>query len=154
MTGDVPGGPAAPRSLSVTGVPGLPEIAAGDDLAVLIADAAPDLADGDILVITSKIVSKAEDRVIRADRDKAIDAETVRVGPRRGPARIVETHHGLVLAAAGVDDSNTAPGTVALLPEDPDDSARQIRRGLRVCLGVPARNGGTATPSRPRRVAR
>jgi coenzyme F420-0:L-glutamate ligase / coenzyme F420-1:gamma-L-glutamate ligase len=74
MTGDVPGGPAAPRSLSVTGVPGLPEITAGDDLAVLIAEAAPDLADGDILVITSKIVSKAEDRVIRADRDKAIDA--------------------------------------------------------------------------------
>ena len=131
MTGPAPGGPIATRSLSVTGVPGIPEIGAGDDLAGLIADAVPDLADGDILVITSKIVSKAEDRVIRADRDKAIDAETVRVVARRGAARIVETHHGLVLAAAGVDDSNTAPGTVALLPADPDGSARRIRAALR-----------------------
>ena len=93
------------------------------------------------MVITSKIVSKAEGRVIRADRDKAIDAETVRVVARRGPARIVETQHGLVLAAAGVDDSNTAPGTVALLPADPDDSARRIRRGLRDRRGVTVGGG-------------
>ena len=93
------------------------------------------------MVITSKIVSKAEGRVIRADRDKAIDAETVRVVARRGPARIVETQHGLVLAAAGVDDSNTAPGTVALLPADPDGSARGIRRGLRDRLGVTVGGG-------------
>ena len=141
MTGTGPGGPSTGRAVSVTGVPGLPEIGAGDDLAGLIADAAPDLADGDIVVITSKIVSKAEGRVIRADRDKAIDAETVRVVARRGPARIVETQHGLVLAAAGVDDSNTAPGTVALLPADPDDSARRIRRGLRDRRGVTVGGG-------------
>src|SRR3984957_8595992 len=152
MTGHGPGGPAAPRSLSVTGVPGLPEIAAGDDLARLIGDAAPDLADGDILVITSKIVSKAEDRVIRADRDKAIDAETVRGVARRGPARIVEPHHGLVLAAAGVDDSNTAPGTVALLPADPDDSARRIRRGLRERRSINVAVVITDTMGRPWRV--
>jgi coenzyme F420-0:L-glutamate ligase/coenzyme F420-1:gamma-L-glutamate ligase len=120
-------------------VAGLPEITAGTDLAALIADAAmagPGLADGDILVITSKIVSKAEGRVIRAGREDAIDAETVRVVARRGPTRIVETRHGLVLAAAGVDASNTPPGTVVLLPEDPDASARALRKGLRDRLGV------------------
>ncbi len=86
---------------------------------MMIADAAlagPGLLDGDILVITSKIVSKAEDRVVAADREAAIDAETVRVVARRGPTRISQTRHGLVLAAAGVDASNTAPGTVVLLP--------------------------------------
>jgi coenzyme F420-0:L-glutamate ligase/coenzyme F420-1:gamma-L-glutamate ligase len=149
MTGHEMGHPGA---LSVTGVPGLPEIGAGDDLAGLIADATPDLADGDIVVITSKIVSKAEGRVIRADRDKAIDAETVRVVARRGPARIVETQHGLVLAAAGVDDSNTAPGTVALLPADPDDSARRIRRGLRDRRGVTVAVVITDTMGRPWRM--
>ena len=73
--------------LTVIGVSGLPEIKAGDDLAAHIADAAlagPGIADGDILVVTSKIVSKAEDRVVRADREAAIDAETVRVVARRG----------------------------------------------------------------------
>ncbi len=152
MTGPGPGSPPATRGLSVSGVPGIPEIGAGDDLAGLIADAVPDLADGDVLVITSKIVSKAEGRVIRADRDKAIDAETVRVVARRGPARIVETHHGLVLAAAGVDDSNTAPGTVALLPADPDDSARRIRRGLRERRHVNVAVVITDTMGRPWRV--
>ena len=104
------------------------------------------------MVITSKIVSKAEGRVIRADRDKAIDAETVRVVARRGAARIVETQHGLVLAAAGVDDSNTAPGTVALLPADPDDSARRIRRGLRERRGVSVAVVITDTMGRPWRM--
>ena len=146
------GGPGTGGAVSVTGVPGLPEIAPGDDLASLISGAVPDLADGDIVVITSKIVSKAEGRVIRADRDKAIDAETVRVVARRGPARIVETHHGLVLAAAGVDDSNTAPGTVALLPADPDDSARRIRRGLRDRRGVTVAVVITDTMGRPWRM--
>ncbi len=116
--------------LTVTGVPGLPEIAPGADLASLICDAAPGLRDGDIVVVTSKIVSKAEGRVIRADRERAIDDEAVRVVARRGPTRIVETRHGLVLAAAGVDSSNTAPGTVVLLPEDPDGSARRLRKAL------------------------
>ncbi|MFE2432467.1 coenzyme F420-0:L-glutamate ligase [Streptomyces sp. NPDC059373] len=118
-------------------VHGLPEIGPGDDLAKLIASAAPELADGDVLVVTSKIVSKAEGRVVHADdREAAIDAEMVRLVARRGPTRIVETRHGFVMAAAGVDASNTAPGTVLLLPEDPDASARGIRAGLRDALGV------------------
>ena len=128
-------GPAA-RGITVTGVTGLPEIEAGDDLAGLIADVAPDLADGDIVVITSKVVSKAEGRMIRSGREQAIDAETVRVVARRGDTRIVETRQGLVLAAAGVDASNVAPGTVVLLPEDPDGSARRLRKALRGRLGA------------------
>src|SRR6516225_2666368 len=117
-------------------VGGLPEITAGADLAGLIAEAATDLTDGDIVTVTSKIVSKAEGRVVRADREDAIDAETVRVVARRGQTRIAETRHGLVLAAAGVDASNTPPGTVVLLPEDPDGSARRLRKGLQDRLGV------------------
>jgi coenzyme F420-0:L-glutamate ligase / coenzyme F420-1:gamma-L-glutamate ligase len=123
-------------SIEITGVTGLPEITAGADLAGLIAGAAPGLRDGDILVVTSKVISKAEGRLISATRDEAVDAETVRVVARRGPAKIVETRHGLVLAAAGVDNSNTPPGTVALLPEDPDASARRLRKDLAGLLGI------------------
>ncbi|CAL2065738.1 Coenzyme F420:L-glutamate ligase / Dehydro-coenzyme F420-0 reductase [Streptomyces murinus] len=116
---------------------GLPEVQRGDDLAKLIAVAEPGLADGDVVVVTSKIVSKAEGRIVRAtDREAAIDAETVRVVARRGSLRIVENRQGLVMAAAGVDASNTPAGTVLLLPEDPDASARAIRDGLRDVLGV------------------
>jgi len=136
----------------VTGLPGFPEVVSGTDLAALIAGAAPGLADGDILVITSKIVSKAEGRVVTGDRESAIDAETVRVVAQRGPARIVETRHGLVLAAAGVDNSNTEPGTVALLPEDPDGSARRIRKGLHERLGVTVAVLITDTMGRPWRM--
>ena len=117
-------------TLSVTPVTGLPEITSGADLAALIADAAPDLRDGDILVVTSKIVSKAEGRIVTASREQAIEAETARVVARRGATMIAQTRHGLVLAAAGVDESNTAPGTVVLLPEDPDESARRLRKAL------------------------
>jgi len=120
----------AEETLSVAPVTGLPEITAGADLAALIADAAPDLRDGDILVVTSKIVSKAEGRVVTAPREQAIDAETARVVARRGATTIAQTRHGLVLAAAGVDESNTVPGTVVLLPEDPDESARRLRKAL------------------------
>ncbi|MFH9944518.1 coenzyme F420-0:L-glutamate ligase [Streptomyces murinus] len=116
---------------------GLPEVQRGDDLAKLIAVAEPGLADGDVVVVTSKIVSKAEGRIVRAtDREAAIDAETVRVVARRGSLRIVENRQGLVMAAAGVDASNAPAGTVLLLPEDPDASARAIRDGLRDVLGV------------------
>jgi coenzyme F420-0:L-glutamate ligase / coenzyme F420-1:gamma-L-glutamate ligase len=117
--------------ISVLPVTGLPEVTAGTDLAALIAGAVPDLRDGDILAITSKIVSKAEGRVVTASRNEAIEAETVRVVARRGATTIAQTRHGLVLAAAGVDESNTAPGTVVLLPQDPDDSARRLRKALR-----------------------
>ncbi|MFF4217721.1 MULTISPECIES: coenzyme F420-0:L-glutamate ligase [Streptomyces] len=126
----------------VWAVPGIPEVRAGDDLVKLLAGAVtgeglPGLADGDVLLVTSKIVSKAEGRIVRAgDREAAIDAETVRVVARRGPLRIVENRLGLVMAAAGVDASNTAAGTILLLPEDPDASARALRDGLREALGV------------------
>ena len=140
-------------NLTVTPVAGLPEITAGADLAGLIVDAAASLADGladgDIVVVTSKIVSKAEGRVVRAGREDAIDAETVRVVARRGETRIVETRQGLVLAAAGVDASNTPPGTVVLLPEDPDASARALRKGLRDRLGVTVAVLITDTLGRP-----
>jgi coenzyme F420-0:L-glutamate ligase/coenzyme F420-1:gamma-L-glutamate ligase len=109
----------------------------GDDLGKLIAVAEPGLVDGDVLLVTSKIVSKAEGRLVEAtDREAAIDAETVRVVARRGALRIVENRQGLVMAAAGVDASNTPAGTVLLLPEDPDASARAIRDELRDTLGV------------------
>jgi len=145
---------------TVLPVTGLPEITAGTDLGMLIADAAiagPGLLDGDILVITSKIISKAEDRVIKADREAAIDAETVRVVARRGQTRISQTRHGLVMAAAGVDASNLAPGTVALLPVDPDASAMRLRKAISSrsganlgviitdTMGRPWRNGQTDT---------
>lgn len=109
---------------------GIGEIAAGADLAGLVAEHVGDLADGDILVITSKAVSKAEGRVVRGDREEAIRAETVRLVARRGPTSIVENHLGLVMAAAGIDASNVEPGTLVLLPVDPDASARRIREGL------------------------
>ncbi|GAA2977649.1 coenzyme F420-0:L-glutamate ligase [Streptomyces fulvorobeus] len=131
------GVPAGPPSYRVWALPGIPEVRAGDDLAKLIASTEPGLVDGDVLLVTSKIVSKAEGRIVRAaDREAAIDAETVRVVARRGTLRIVENRQGLVMAAAGVDASNTAAGTVLLLPEDPDASARTLREGLRDVLGV------------------
>ncbi|WP_436790971.1 coenzyme F420-0:L-glutamate ligase [Yinghuangia sp. YIM S10712] len=123
-----------PRDYEVLGLPGIPEVREGDDLGELIATAAaagPGLRDGDILVVTSKIVSKAEGRLLRGvDRDKVIDSEAVRVVARRGATRIVETRHGFVMAAAGVDASNTEPGTLLLLPEDSDASARALRASL------------------------
>ncbi|MFI6639156.1 coenzyme F420-0:L-glutamate ligase [Streptomyces sp. NPDC050504] len=131
------GAPGSGSGYRVWAVPGLPEVRGGDDLAKLIAAAEPGLLDGDVLLVTSKIVSKAEGRIVEAaDREAAIDAETVRVVARRGTLRIVENRQGLVMAAAGVDASNTEAGTVLLLPEDPDASARTIREGLRAALGV------------------
>lgn len=124
------------RELVVWGIGGLPEIAEGHDIAAALAAVDPGLRDGDVVVVTSKVVSKAEGRLRAGDREEAVDAETERVVARRGATRIVETHHGFVLAAAGVDASNTAPGSVVLLPEDPDASARRIRAGLLERLGV------------------
>ncbi|WP_327677486.1 coenzyme F420-0:L-glutamate ligase [Kitasatospora sp. NBC_00458] len=122
-------------TLHVLPVTGLPEIDADADLAGLIAKAAA-YEDGDILLVTSKVISKAEGRLLHAtDREAAIDAETVRVVARRGTIRIVENRNGLVMAAAGVDASNTAPGTVLLLPEDPDASARALRARLQQLTG-------------------
>jgi coenzyme F420-0:L-glutamate ligase / coenzyme F420-1:gamma-L-glutamate ligase len=122
--------------VGVTGVDGLPEVRPGDDLAALVCAHATDLADGDVLVVTSKVVSKAEGRVVRTDRPSAIDAETRRVVARRGPTTIARTRHGLTMAAAGVDASNTEPGRVVLLPLDPDGSARRLRARVREVRGA------------------
>ena len=137
------------RGFSVHGIDGMPEVQEGDDVAALIAEAAPDLQDGDIVVVTSKVVSKAEGRMMQLDRQKAIDSETVRLVAERGDTRIVETRHGFVLAAAGVDASNVPAGWVALLPEDPDASARALRAGLRSRLGVDVAVIVTDTFGRP-----
>ena len=129
-------------SVAIFALDGLPEVHPGDDLAALLGDALEGHVEaGDILVITSKIVSKAEGRIIRAaDREDAITAETRRVVASRasihGTTRIVETHLGLVMAAAGVDASNVPDGTIALLPIDPDASALALATALRTRLGV------------------
>lgn len=150
-------------SLQVIGVPGIGEIAVGDDLAAMVADALPatawpdgttGLREGDIVVVTSKIVSKSEGRVVpEADRDAALDAETVMVVATketpRGTTRIVRTHHGLVLAAAGIDASNAPAGHVLLLPRDPDASARALRARLRELTAVSVGVIVTDTLGRP-----
>lgn len=144
---------------------GIPEADPGADLAQMILDAVSNaddtLVDGDILVVTSKIVSKAEGRIVAAeDREAAITAETVRVVATRargdgGVTRIVQNRLGIVGAAAGVDASNTAAGTILLLPLDPDASARALAERIRGStgatvgivisdtLGRPWRNGQT-----------
>lgn len=133
-------------ALEVWALTGLPEVGVGDDLAGLVVAAvmptvgpgADDraLRDGDVLVVSSKVVAKAEGRVVRSSRADAVAAETERVVARRGPTTIAATRHGFVLAAAGVDASNTEPGTVVLLPIDPDGSARALRSRLRERLAV------------------
>jgi coenzyme F420-0:L-glutamate ligase/coenzyme F420-1:gamma-L-glutamate ligase len=136
--------------LTVFAIPGIGEVVPGDDLALLLGDAllaaavggaVSPLEDGDILAITSKIVSKAEGRIISAsDREQAITDETVRVVASRahpgGVTRIVENRLGIVAAAAGVDASNTPEGTVLLLPVDPDASANRLRQALQERFGV------------------
>jgi coenzyme F420-0:L-glutamate ligase/coenzyme F420-1:gamma-L-glutamate ligase len=128
--------------LTVFAIEGFPEIAPGDDIATMIGDfleSRPEwqLEDGDILAVTSKIVSKAEGRIVAAtDREDAITSQTVRVVATRGATRIVENKLGIVGAAAGVDASNTPLGTVLLLPEDPDASAARLRSTLSIRFGV------------------
>jgi coenzyme F420-0:L-glutamate ligase/coenzyme F420-1:gamma-L-glutamate ligase len=124
----------------------MPEIRPGDGIAELIAAAAAaqdtPLADGDCLVVTQKVVSKAEDRLVALDpsdtaaRRTLVESESVRVLRRRGELIISETRHGFICANAGVDLSNVDEGTAALLPLDPDRSARRIRDGVRAHAGV------------------
>jgi coenzyme F420-0:L-glutamate ligase/coenzyme F420-1:gamma-L-glutamate ligase len=133
-----------PAGISIHPVPGLAEFGPGDDLAAAIAAAAPWLADGDVVVVTSKVVAKVEGRVVRVEpgqdrdavRQRAIEQQTVRVVARRGPLAIVETRQGWVMAAAGIDASNVAQDALVLLPEDGDASARRLRTALRTLLGV------------------
>jgi coenzyme F420-0:L-glutamate ligase/coenzyme F420-1:gamma-L-glutamate ligase len=128
--------------LEVFGIEGIPEVVAGDDLAGLISAAEPDLRDGDVVVVTQKVVSKAEGAMARIDPDdprghKAlVEEQSVRIVRRRGDLIISETRHGFVCANAGVDLSNVDEGWAALLPEDSDRSARRIRDGLRAAAGV------------------
>ncbi len=137
------------KGLEVIPVVGLPEVAEGTDLAELIGEYA-ELYDGDVISVTSKIVSKAEGRSLTGvSRTEAVDAEQVRVVAQRGETRIVQTRHGLVLAAAGTDTSNTAPGTVLLLPVDPDRSARVLRSALWDLFGVNVGVVVTDTLGRP-----
>ncbi|PZS28130.1 MAG: coenzyme F420-0:L-glutamate ligase, partial [Pseudonocardiales bacterium] len=136
---------AAPH-IEILPVLGIGELRQGDDLAAVIAEPAPPLQDGDVLIVTSKVVSKTEGRMIVLDtadpdarevaRQVAIEAETVRIVAERDALRIVETRHGLVLAAAGVDASNVSRNELALLPIDPDFSAHLLREGIRARLGV------------------
>ncbi|MFC8615108.1 coenzyme F420-0:L-glutamate ligase [Micromonospora purpureochromogenes] len=131
--------------LEILPVLGIGDVTEGDDLAALIATAAPWLRDGDVLVVTSKIVSKAEGRLVDvpadgperlAARDEVLAAETARVVATRGATRIVQTHHGFVMASAGIDASNVDKTRLVLLPKDPDASARALRAALAERYGV------------------
>lgn len=144
--GPAPGDHAAAGGLTLWGVPGLPEFRPGDDLVGPLADAlAPTLADGDVVVVTSKVFSKVEGRLVAvpsdpeardAARRALIDAETVRLVATKGRTKIVSNALGIVAAAAGIDASNVDRSEVALLPVDPDASAARVRAGLRERLGV------------------
>ncbi|GAA2897878.1 hypothetical protein Acy02nite_21620 [Actinoplanes cyaneus] len=136
--------------LEILPVEGIGDVTPGDDLAELITGAAPWLRDDDVLVVTSKIVSKAEGRLVEVPADgperdearvRALESETARVVARRGPTTIVQTHHGFVMAAAGIDASNVDKTHLVLLPADSDASARRLRadlaaRGLDVAVIV------------------
>jgi coenzyme F420-0:L-glutamate ligase/coenzyme F420-1:gamma-L-glutamate ligase len=135
--------------LRVFAVPGIGEVTPGADLGRVVAAAlapatpeGPRLQDGDVLVVTQKVVSKAEGQLVELDHADAeakaalVERESVRVLRRRGELIISETRHGFVCANAGVDLSNVAEGTAALLPEDPDLSARRLRASLGHALGV------------------
>ena len=131
------------NELRVGPVPGLPEVRPGDDLAGMVAsacEAAIGLGDGDVVVVTQKVVSKAEGRLVDIDPETGhrpiVEAESVRILRRRGDLIIAETEHGFVCANAGVDLSNVEAGQAALLPEDPDRSARRIRDALTHRFGV------------------
>lgn len=132
--------------LRIFGLTGIGEIRPGDDLAGIIADAAADnhggLQDGDVLVVTQKIVSKAENMLVPIDptdplsHKPLVERESVRILRRRGDLVISETKHGFVCANAGIDLSNVERGHAALLPEDSDRSARRIRDGIRGRSGI------------------
>jgi len=128
-------------SIQLIAVEGIGEVRPGDVLADLIASQA-DLRDGDVVVVTQKIVSKAEGRLVAVDPDdplahkRLVEEESVRVLRRRGELIMSETSHGFVCANAGVDLSNIERGWCALLPVDSDRSARRIRDGLRARAGV------------------
>lgn len=132
------------KSIQIIAVPGIPEIEPGDDVAHAILDAidreAIELTEGDVLVVTHKIVSKGEGRVIEAASDQAyraaVEEEAQRVLRRRGDLTIAQTRHGFICANAGVDRSNVPAGRAVLLPLNPDGSAHGIRMRLRRATGI------------------
>ena len=130
-----------PQGLTILPVEGIPEVRPGDELAALIVDAVA-LEAGDVVVVTQKVVSKAERRLVEVDPDdpvahkELVIQEAVRVLRRRGDLLVTETRQGFVCANSGVDLSNVERGWAALLPVDPDRSARRIRDGIRARTGV------------------
>jgi coenzyme F420-0:L-glutamate ligase/coenzyme F420-1:gamma-L-glutamate ligase len=132
--------------LEIFGIEGMPEVRPGDDVAGMIVRAAAaggtTLRDGDVVVVTQKIVSKAENRLVRVDttdpdaKARLVEQESVRILRRRGELIISETTHGFVCASAGIDLSNVDAGWAALLPVDADRSARRLRDGIRARGGV------------------
>jgi coenzyme F420-0:L-glutamate ligase/coenzyme F420-1:gamma-L-glutamate ligase len=128
--------------LEIFGIEGVPVVERGADLAGLLAAACPDLRDGDVVVVASKVVAKAEGKVEAVDASDPlshkplVERESVRILRRRGDLIISETKHGFVCANAGIDRSNVEDGWVVLLPDDPDRSARRLRDGLRARAGV------------------
>lgn len=128
--------------LELFGIEGVPVVKPGDDLAGLLVAACPDLRDGDVLVVASKVVAKAEGQLEAVDPDDPlshkplVEREAVRVLRRRGDLLITETKHGFVCANSGIDRSNVEDGMVVLLPEDPDRSARRLRDAIRARAGV------------------
>ncbi|MDT5339616.1 MAG: dehydro coenzyme reductase / coenzyme F420-0:L-glutamate ligase / coenzyme, partial [Mycobacterium sp.] len=135
----------AAAAVEILPVPGLPEFRPGDDVAAAIAAAAPWLRDDDVVVVTSKVLSKSEGRIVAAPTDpeardalrrSLVDAEAVRVLARKGRTLITENAIGLIQAAAGVDGSNVDSAELALLPVDPDGSAASLRSRLQTLLGV------------------
>jgi coenzyme F420-0:L-glutamate ligase / coenzyme F420-1:gamma-L-glutamate ligase len=145
MTAPAGGEHGTASTVEILPVTGLPEFRPGDDLGAIIAAAAPWLRDGDVLVVTSKVLSKCEGRLVDAPADpeardalrrKLVDAEAVRVLARKNRTLITENKLGVVQAASGVDGSNVGADELALLPVDPDASAATLRAGLRERLGV------------------
>ncbi|OAT70782.1 F420-0--gamma-glutamyl ligase [Mycobacteroides immunogenum] len=133
------------RPIEILPVAGLPEFRPGDDVAAAIAEAAAWVRDGDVIVITSKIISKAEGRIVAAPTDpeardalrrKLIESESVRVLARKGKTLITENTIGIVQAAAGIDASNVDTAELVLLPTDPDASAAAVRSALAQRLGA------------------
>jgi coenzyme F420-0:L-glutamate ligase/coenzyme F420-1:gamma-L-glutamate ligase len=127
--------------LEIWGVEGMGEIRPNDsltDAVIAVCTGAPNgpLEDGDVLVVTQKIVSKAEGRLVAIDPENPLSHKAVRILRRRGELVITETKHGFVCANSGVDLSNVQRGEAALLPVDSDRSARRLRDGLRAKLGV------------------
>ena len=146
-------------TISIHPVTGLPEIAPGDDLALLIGDALTEsdfgLQSGDVVVVTHKVVSKAEGRLIELEDDgphshrHLVESESAATLRRRGDLVITETRHGFICANAGVDRSNVGPGRAVLLPLNPDRSARRLRSRLIQRFGVEVAVVITDTFGRP-----